>query len=72
MIEKSKIPDWLSPSLANAPSNTCRTWISLAIAYIEMPEEKIVMIANEIAFRPRVFSSNRSRKYSGTDRAREP
>ena len=30
------------------------------------------MAANEIALRPRVFSSNRSFRYSGTERAREP
>ena len=43
-----------------------------AIAYIEMPDENTVIAANEIALKPRVFSSNRSRRYSGTDRAREP
>ena len=30
------------------------------------------MPAKVIALNPRVFSSNRSRRYSGTDRAREP
>ena len=35
-------------------------------------DEKIVIRANEIALKPLVFSSNRSRRYSGTDRAREP
>ncbi len=42
------------------------------MAYSEMPEENTVMMANEMAFRPLVFSSNRSFKYSGTERAREP
>ena len=42
------------------------------MAYIETPDENTVIAANETAFRPRVFSSNRSRRYSGTDRAREP
>ena len=43
-----------------------------AIAYIEMPDENTVIAANEIALSPRVFSSKRSFRYSGTDRAREP
>ena len=51
------------------PSSRCS---SFPIAYIETPEEKTVITANEIAFRARVFSSNRSFRYSGTDRAREP
>jgi hypothetical protein len=42
------------------------------MAYMDTPEEKIVITANETAFSVRVFSSNRSRRYSGTDRAREP
>ena len=42
------------------------------MAYMEMPEEKIVIVAKDIAFNPRVFSSKRRRKYSGTERAREP
>ncbi len=42
------------------------------MAYIEMPEEKIVIAAKEIALKPRVFSSNRSLRYSGTERARDP
>jgi hypothetical protein len=42
------------------------------MAYMEIPEEKIVMAAKEIAFKPRVFSSKRNRRYSGTDRARDP
>src|SRR5438552_204744 len=45
---------------------------SFPIAYIEMPDEKIVITANEIALNPRVFSSKRSLRYSGTERAREP
>ena len=42
------------------------------MAYIETPDEKIVITAKLTAFRVRVFSSNRSRRYSGTDLAREP
>ncbi len=45
---------------------------SFASAYIEMPEESTVIAAKVIALRPRVFSSNRSLRYSGTERAREP
>jgi hypothetical protein len=45
---------------------------SLPIAYIEMPDEKTVITANETAFSARVFSSKRSFRYSGTERAREP
>ena len=45
---------------------------SLASAYIDMPEEKTVIVANETALNARVFSSKRSFKYSGTERAREP
>ncbi len=42
------------------------------MAYIETPEENTVITAKETALRVRVFSSNRSRRYSGTERAREP
>ena len=42
------------------------------MAYIEMPDENTVISANENALKARVFSSNRRRRYSGTDRAREP
>ncbi len=45
---------------------------SLARAYREMPEEKTVMTAKDTAFRARVFSSYRSLRYSGTERAFEP
>ncbi len=41
-------------------------------AYMEMPEENTVMIAKVTAFKPRVFSSKRSFRYSGTLRARLP
>ena len=50
----------------------CSSMISLAMAYIEMPLEKTVITAKVMAFSPRVFSSNRSRRYSGTEWAREP
>ena len=46
------------------------SWSS--IAYIATPEEKIVIAANERALSVRVFSSNRSLRYSGTERARDP
>ena len=46
--------------------------MSLAMAYMEMPEAKMVMTAKEMALNPRVFSSNRSFRYSGTERALEP
>src|SRR6185312_8443863 len=49
-----------------------RRFRSSAIAYMEMPEENTVITAKEIALSPRVFSSKRSFRYSGTDRAREP
>jgi hypothetical protein len=45
---------------------------SLPMAYIETPDEKMVMAANDTAFSVRVFSSNRRRRYSGTLRARDP
>ena len=60
------------PRPRTGASKMCRSMISLAIAYIEIPHEKIVITANVMAFSPRVFSSNRSRRYSGTERAREP
>ena len=46
--------------------------MSSAIAYIEMPEERMVMIAKENALTARVFSSKRSRRNSGTLRAFDP
>ncbi len=45
---------------------------SRASANIEMPEEKTVIAANDRALKVRVFSSKRSFRYSGTDRALEP
>ncbi len=42
------------------------------MTYIEMPDENSVMTAKETALRARVFSSNRSRRYSGTECARLP
>ena len=42
------------------------------MAYMEMPEENTVITAKEMALKARVFSSKRSRKSSGTERAREP
>ena len=41
-------------------------------AYIEMPEEKTVITAKVKALKPRVFSSKRSFRYSGTERALLP
>ena len=48
------------------------TLSSTDIAYIEVPDEKIVITAKETALRARVFSSKRSFRYSGTDLARDP
>ena len=42
------------------------------MAYIDTPDENTVITANETALSVRVFSSNRRRRYSGTERAREP
>ena len=42
------------------------------MAYMEMPEEKMVMNAKEKALTARVFSSKRMRRNSGTERALEP
>ena len=39
---------------------------------MEMPDENTVITANETALNARVFSSNRSFRYSGTERALEP
>ncbi len=47
-------------------------WNNRPRAYIEMPEENTVISAKVMAFRPRVFSSKRSLRYSGTERARLP
>jgi hypothetical protein len=45
---------------------------SLAMAYMEMPLEKTVMMAKLKALNVRVFSSYLSLRYSGTLRALEP
>jgi hypothetical protein len=45
---------------------------SFASANIEMPEENTVITAKESALKVRVFSSKRSLRYSGTERAFEP
>ena len=42
------------------------------MAYIDTPDEKTVIAAKATALRVRVFSSKRRRRYSGTERAREP
>jgi hypothetical protein len=42
------------------------------MAYMLIPEENTVIAANVIALNARVFSSNRSFRYSGTLRARDP
>ena len=54
------------------PWSRPRVWMSSAMAYMEMPELKTVMMAKEKALRARVFSSKRMRRYSGTLRALEP
>ena len=48
------------------------SWNSKPSAYIEIPEENTVIAAKVIALNARVFSSNRSFRYSGTLRARLP
>ncbi len=72
MIDTWKIQLSGIPAARNSESSMCRFWISNAIAYIEMPLENTVMIANRMAFSPRVFSSKRSRRNSGTERAFDP
>ena len=51
------------------PSTRCS---SSPRAYMEMPDEKIVITAKEKALKARVFSSKRSFRYSGTERALLP
>ena len=46
--------------------------MSRAMAYIEIPEDITVMMAKEKALIARVFSSKRSLRYSGTERAFDP
>ena len=48
------------------------TVASSASAYMEIPDEKTVIMAKAKALNPLVFSSNLSFRYSGTDRALEP
>ena len=55
--------------LKSQPSSTPS---SRPMAYMEMPDENTVMAAKVMALKPRVFSSKRSLRYSGTERAREP
>ena len=45
---------------------------SAPIAYMLIPDENTVITAKVSALNARVFSSNRSLRYSGTLRAREP
>ena len=47
-------PETQIEKLKSQPSRMSK---SLARAYIEIPEEKTVMTAKEIALKPRVFSS---------------
>ncbi|MBA7579475.1 hypothetical protein ES708_21346 [subsurface metagenome] len=49
-----------------------RVSISMARAYMDIPEANMVIMAKENALKPLVFSSNRSFRYSGTDLAFEP
>ncbi len=71
-IEKVKIPPGAHPRVRKRLSKTCSAWMSRAIAYIEMPELNTVITAKEHALSPRVFSSKRRRRNSGTERALEP
>ena len=69
---KVKIPSGAQPRARKSPSNTCSASISRAMAYIEIPELTTVIAANVQAFSARVFSSNRRRRNSGTERAFDP
>ncbi len=53
-------------------SHPKRVSISIAKAYMDIPEASTVIKAKEKALNPRVFSSNRNLRYSGTDLAFEP
>ena len=48
------------------------SWNNSPSAYIEMPEENIVMTAKLTALKALVFSSKRNLRYSGTERALLP
>ncbi len=63
---------WKIQASGMMPWKRPRVWMSSAMAYMEMPEEKTVMMAKEKALTARVFSSKRMRRYSGTERALEP
>ena len=56
-------------TLMSQPSSS---WNSRPMTYIEMPDEKIVITAKDTALSARVFSSNRRRRYSGTECALLP
>ena len=69
MYASTIVPETSTLKLKSQPS---RSWSSNPIAYIEMPEENTVIVAKLTALSARVFSSKRSLRYSGTERAREP
>ena len=71
-MEKVKMPSGFQPMALKNTSKTCSAWMRRAMAYIEMPELKTVITANEQALSARVFSSKRMRRNSGTLRALEP
>jgi Ni,Fe-hydrogenase III small subunit len=62
----------VKPPLTKAATGRLTPNVSPKNQVQRMPEEKIVVAANEIALKPRVFSSKRNFKYSGTERALEP
>ncbi len=68
----SSTETWNIYGSGTIPFSRPNVWISSAIAYIEIPELKIVIIAKVKALSARVFSSKRILRYSGTERAFEP
>ena len=58
--------------MLTSTSQPSSNWNSRPITYIEIPDENSVITANDTAFSARVFSSNRRRRYSGTECARLP
>ena len=69
MYTRTIAADSVTDAVKLQPSTS---WNNKPRAYIEMPEESTVIAANVSALKPRVFSSKRSFRYSGTLRARLP
>jgi len=62
---------WQAQKAAKGASSTCRTVISLAMAYMETPDPIMVIRAKLRAFRPWFFI-NRRPEYLVADEAFEP